>query len=164
MGAPDLLHHLRGAGLTVTPADGGGIRVMPAGILTDAQRQAIRDHRAELLALLASAPPTTTTTTTTGPAPDPLALVAWIDADIARFTARRDRLIRWGYRAAEAEALAERLTQRDRSDDDRVNCTDCRHYRPGRCGNHRRAGLNVADVGRDLAGLLQRCPGFQTVR
>ena len=57
MGAPDLLHHLRGAGLTVTPADGGGIRVMPAGILTDAQRQAIRDHRAELLALLASAPP-----------------------------------------------------------------------------------------------------------
>ncbi len=82
--------------------------------------------------------------TTTDPAPEFLALVAWTDADIARFTARRDRLTRWGYRAAEAEALAERLTRRDRSDDDRVSCTDCRHYRPGRCGNH----LTFAHAGR----------------
>ncbi len=52
MGAPDLLQHLRGAGFTVTPADGGGIRIAPSHALTDDHRQAIRNHRAELLALL----------------------------------------------------------------------------------------------------------------
>ena len=158
MGAPDLLQHLRGAGFTVTPADGGGIRVAPAAALTDNHRQAIRNHRVELLALLAGS---TTPSVSSNPRPDPLALGAWTDADIAHFTARRDRLTRWGWLAADAEVMAERLTLRDRSGDERVSCTDCRHYRPGRCGNHRRAGLNVADVGRDLAGLLQHCPGFK---
>ena len=57
MGAPDLLLHLRGAGFKVSAADGGGIRVAPAGALTDAHRQAIRDHRAELLALLSGPEP-----------------------------------------------------------------------------------------------------------
>lgn len=98
---------------------------------------------------------------TTCPAPEFLALAAWTDADMARFTARRDRLMRWGYREADAEALAERLTLRDRSGDDRVSCTECKGYRPGHCGNHRAARLHSAEVGRDLAGLLQRCPGFR---
>ena len=91
--------------------------------------------------------------------PDP-AVIGWTDADIARFTDRRARLMRWGWPEAEAEKLADRLVQRDRDIDDRVSCTDCQHYRPGRCGNHRRAGLHAPDVGRDLAALLQRCPGF----
>ncbi|MBL8348887.1 MAG: hypothetical protein JNL87_01110 [Burkholderiaceae bacterium] len=56
MGAPDLLRHLRGAGFTLTLAD-GGIRVAPARQLTDDQRQAIRDHRVELLTLLRLADP-----------------------------------------------------------------------------------------------------------
>lgn len=87
----------------------------------------------------------------------------WGDADIARFLARRARLVGWGWPADEAEALADRLTCRDVvGDDDRMSCADCRHYRPGRCGNHRRAGLHSAELGRDLAGLLQRCPGFQS--
>ena len=68
--------------------------------------------------------------------------------------------MRWGWSEAEAEKLAERLVQRDREHDERVSCTDCQHYRPGRCGNFRRAGLHAPDVGRDLATLLQRCPGF----
>ena len=157
MGAPDLLQHLRGAGFTVTPAEGGGIRVAPAAALTDAHRQAIRSHRAELLALLAG---TTTPSVSSNPAPDPLALVAWTEADIARFTARRGRLIRWRNSVSDAEALAERLTLRDRAGDDRVSCTDCRHFRPGRCSNHRAARLNSPEMGRDLAELLQRCPGF----
>jgi hypothetical protein len=91
-----------------------------------------------------------------------LAPVAWTDGDIARFLDRRARLLRWSWPDAEAEELAERLTLRDRSGDDRVSCTDCQHYRPGRCRNHRRAGLHSAELGRDLAGLLQRCPGFQS--
>ena len=69
------------------------------------------------------------------------------------------------YRVTGPDALhvMNRLVTRDREHDERVSCTDCRHYRPGRCGNHRRAGLHGAEVGRDLAGLLQRCPGFETV-
>jgi hypothetical protein len=92
--------------------------------------------------------------------PEALA-VAWPDVDITRITTRRDRLLRWGWAEPDAEALAERLTQRDREQDDRVSCTDCKHYRPGHCGNHRRAGLGTPDLGRDLVTLLQRCDGFK---
>ena len=89
-----------------------------------------------------------------------LSAVAWTDGDIARFLDRRARLLRWGWAEPEADRLADRLARRDREHDERVSCTDCRHYRPGRCDNFRRAGLNVADVGRDLAAMLQRCAGF----
>ena len=89
-----------------------------------------------------------------------LAAVSWTDGDIARFLDRRARLMRWGWPETDAEKLADRLVMRDREADDRVSCTDCTHYRPGRCGNHRRAGLSAADVGRDLAAMPQRCAGF----
>ena len=92
---------------------------------------------------------------------DALAGVGWDDTDIARFHARRARLLRWGWPADQAEALADRLTCRDVAGGaDRVSCSDCAHYRPGRCGNHRPAGLQAPELGRDLAGLLQRCPAF----
>jgi hypothetical protein len=82
------------------------------------------------------------------------------DGDEERSRARRDRLLRWGWPLAAAEALAERLTRRDRDGDDRRSCAgDCGHYRPGRCGNHRRAGLYSPELGHDLAVVLQRCPG-----
>mgnify|MGYP000865933252 FL=1 len=51
MGAPELLQHLRGAGFTIDAVD-GGIRVAPASALTDAQRQAIRTNKPQLLAML----------------------------------------------------------------------------------------------------------------
>ena len=85
------------------------------------------------------------------------------DAD-AVLAGRRDRLLRWGWAQADADALASRLARRDYEEDNRVTCTDCQHYRPGRSSNHRRAGLYAPDVGRDLAGTLQRCPGFETAR
>jgi hypothetical protein len=72
--------------------------------------------------------------------------------------------MRWGWAEADAQTLAERLVKRDRDQDGRVSCTDCRHYRLGRCGNHERAGLTSADVGRDLAALLQRCAGFESMK
>jgi hypothetical protein len=90
-----------------------------------------------------------------------LSAVAWTDADIARFLDRRARLLRWGWAEPEAERLAERLVMRDRDQDARVSCTDCKHYRPGRCGNHKAAMLTTAEIGRDLAALLQHCPGFR---
>ena len=94
-----------------------------------------------------------------------LAAVAWTDADIERYLLRLDRLLRWGWLESEAQELAERLVRRDRERaDERVSCADCLHYRPGRCGNHRLAGLGTPDVGRDLAAMLQRCPGFQPGR
>lgn len=86
---------------------------------------------------------------------------AWGDADIARFLDRRDRLMRWGWKEPEAEALADRLVRRDLEADTRVTCADCRHYKPGACGNHKAAGLCRPDVGRDLAVMLQRCPGHE---
>lgn len=74
--------------------------------------------------------------------------------------ARRERLLRWGMPWREATAMAQRLAARDAELDDRVTClADCVHYRPGRCGNHRRALLDSPEVGPDLAALLQRCPG-----
>ena len=140
MGARELLADLAGAGLSII-LDGDRLVIRPASRLTDDMRSALREAKSELLMLLAhnNAPST--------PTLSPL------------FLERRARLLRWGWKEADADALAQRLTTRDH-DDDRVSCTDCRHYRPGRCGNHRRAGLDAAEVGRDLAAMLQRCPAF----
>ena len=158
MGAPDLLRHLREAGFTVAPADGGGIRVAPSASLTDAHRQAIRDHRAELLTLLAPS---------TGADPDRWCWPhsdAMNSAELEQFAKRAQQFNRRGMSAEAAEAMADRLLIRDREQDDRRTCLECTIYRPGRCSNHRRAGLQAPDVGRDLATLLQRCPGFQPSR
>lgn len=70
------------------------------------------------------------------------------------------RLIRWGWQHAEAQAQADRLRDRDEHADFRHLCIECRHYRPGRCGNHRAAALCSADVGHDLATMFQDCAGF----
>lgn len=153
MGARDLLADAAGAGLTIA-ADGDCLVIRPASMLTQAMREALRLAKPELLALLREAQP--------GPAD--LDAVAWTDADIARFLDRRARLMRWHWPEAEAERWAARLVLRDREADPRVSCADCGAYWPGRCANHRRAGLLSPEVGRDWVALLQRCPGFQTVR
>jgi len=89
---------------------------------------------------------------------------AWTDADIARFLARRARLMRWGWTEAEADAMAERLVLRDRADDDRHQCPECAHLdghkaTGWRCRNHRRAQV-ARELPHDLVLLPQRCPGF----
>jgi len=143
MGARALLSELAGAGVSVT-ADGESLLIRPASKLTDTMRAALREAKPDLLKLLRE-----------------LSAMAWTDADIARFETRRARLLRWGWAEPDAEALAERLVIRDRERDDRVSCTDCQHYRPNHCGNHRRAGLSTSEIARDLAALMQRCPGFK---
>jgi hypothetical protein len=137
----ELLTRWRRAGFTLR-ADGDRLLVAPASELTDELRDELRQAKPKLMALLRQSP-------------------RWCHADITRFTTRRDRLLRWGWAEPDAEALAERLMRRDSEQDDRVHCTDCKHYRPGRCGNHRQAGLGSNDLGRDLASLLQRCDGFK---
>ena len=133
MGARDLLNDLAQAGLTVS-ADGDSIVIRPSSLLNDALRARVRDTKSELLALLGEAP--------------------------TAVAARRERLLRWGWPAAEAEALAERLALRDHEPDGGASCVDCLHYRPGRCSNHRRAALQSTEVGRDLAEMRQHCPAF----
>lgn len=99
--------------------------------------------------------------TTVGVAADGGALGGWTREDIQRFIVRRDRLLRWGWQHEEAEAMAERLTLRDRSCDPRVCCLECRQHRHGRCNAPAAAGLQTPVVSRDLAALLQRCHGFE---
>lgn len=70
------------------------------------------------------------------------------------------RLLRWGWPPIEAERVAARLAARD-ADDPRRTCTECQHYRPGCCRNHRQAGLPSPEISRALAGLPQRCEGFE---
>ncbi len=81
-----------------------------------------------------------------------------------RFLDRRARLLRWGWPEPEAVGLAERLAERDREQDDRVSCAECRHYRPGRCGNYEQARLSGRGLSRDLISMLQRCLGFSVFR
>lgn len=154
MGAPDLLHHLRASGFTLASTESGGIHVVPSAALTDALRQSIRDHRAELLALL---------TPRTDDDPDRWCWPnseAMNGAELARYAEREQRFCRGGLPADRAESMADRLVIRDRTQDDRHTCPECAGYRPGRCGNHRAARLHTNEVGHDLAALLQRCPGF----
>lgn len=156
MGARELLHDLAGAGLSVT-AEGGRLVIRPASKLTDELRAALLRAKPELLALLA-------------PQPRPYRLrqadadrchyPQWDGAEISAFVARVALFVRRGMTATDADDLAEGLVLRDRDGDDMHVCVECAHYRPGRCGNHRRAALHSPEVGRDLAALLQRCPGF----
>lgn len=156
MGARDLLADLTGAGLSVT-ANGDRLVIRPASKLSDPMRAALRESKPELLKLLRGDRPYLLDRE----AANDCHAGGWEDAEIRRFQARTTILQRRGIVEQDAEDLAERLTLRDRESDDRRLCFECRHYRNGRCGDHTRAGIGSADVGRTLAGMLQRCPGFQ---
>lgn len=159
MGARELLANLAGAGLSVI-ADGDRLVIRPASKLTDDMRAALRDVKREVLALLAPEQQPDAL----GASHDAFEPPACTDDESASFLVRRARMVRWGWAEGDADALARRLAKRDRDQDDRVSCIDCQHRHPGRCGNYRGAGLRLPDVGRDLAGMLQRCAGFQSAR
>lgn len=89
-----------------------------------------------------------------------LAALAGSATDAQRYRDTLARLLRWGWPQDDAEATARRIAERD-PDDDRRTCMECAHHRPGRCGNHRAAGLYSPEVGRDLAALPQRCPAHR---
>ena len=143
--------HATGHATTTQLASCTGLAIGP---LNATEVAPIRDHRAELLSLLAPSP-----------AADP---DRWCwphsdavnGAELALFAERVQAFTRCGISTEAAEVMADRFVTRDRERDDRHTCLECVSYRPGRCGNYRRAGLNAAEVGRDLAALLQRCLGF----
>ncbi len=88
--------------------------------------------------------------------------------EIDAFTARLSRFTDKGLTPTDAEALADRLTRRDREGDDRRLCLECLHlHRGGRCGNWQRAGVAMtardARLPGELLQRLQRCDGFMAI-
>ena len=149
MGAPELLHHLRGAGLVLKLTPAGGLRVAPRTALTDDHRAAIRTERdALVLALDAEAQ---------REAFEERAAIMEFDGGLTRADAEAAAFALHPWTDTGVAEISER---RDREQDARVSCTDRRHYRLGRCANHRHAGLQSADVRRDLPALLHHCPGY----
>jgi hypothetical protein len=171
MGAPELLHHLRGAGLVLTLTPAGGLHVAPREALTDDHRAAIRAERdALVLALEAEAasatPPLLPTPRRSG---NPLMTPeqgddchagGWDDGEIDAFTARQARFTRMC--RADADHLAERMTLRDRQHDDRRQCLECTALAENRrCLMAARGRLPGADRRLEpVPNILQRCPGF----
>lgn len=154
MGAPDLLHRLRDAGFKLTLAGGDSIHVAPASALTDAHRQAIRDHRAGLLALLAPVPKAALPDRPHRLAKDAADRChgpAWSELEIQTFVARVALFMRRGMSATDADDLAEALVLRDRDGDDRRVCIECKHGRASRCPDGAPMSL----------GLPHRCDGFK---
>ena len=119
-----------------------------------------------------TAEPQAPVSATTAPAPDPDRWAwphsdAWNTGEIELFNRRAALFARRGAGDVQAEAMAERLVRRDREEDDRHICHECRHLRGGlpglSCGNGRAAGFPIL-TGMGLAGdftaMLQRCTGF----
>jgi hypothetical protein len=167
MGAPDLLLWFRRDGFALSLLPSGGLAVRPASMLTDAHRQALKDHKTAIVELLNGKP------TVSSEADEPIALdrhcwphtTAMNTAEIDTFTARLNLLTERGLDATEAEMLADSLVARDRESDSRGLCLECLHLRRvtgmWKCNQWQRAGLPVADVPADLVKLLQRCDGFK---
>ena len=86
--------------------------------------------------------------------------------EIDTLMARQALFCQRGAAPQDAERLADSLVNRDRDDDDRRLCLECRHLHgagPYRCGNARAAGVH-ADLARDLVLTLQRCHGHEDAR
>lgn len=80
--------------------------------------------------------------------------------------ARQDLFQQRGATPQDAERMADKLVTRDRGDDERRLCLECRHLRgegPYRCGNARAAGVHT-DLARDMVLNLQHCHGYDTAR
>lgn len=79
--------------------------------------------------------------------------IAWSQREMDRFVFRAALFRRRGEPEARAEAVAERLVQRDRDRDDRRLCLECQHLQPAyRCDR----GASIRDV-------FQRCDHFSWV-
>jgi len=66
---------------------------------------------------------------------------------------------------SDAKEIAHRLMIRDREQDDRRLCLECRHLKPHRleCNNFEWAGFTQPKLGSNWVSELQRCLGFEEV-
>lgn len=167
MGAPDLLHQLRGVGLVLTLTPAGELHVGPRDVLNDDRRAAIRAERHALVQALHAESLWSLVHRRSG---NPLMTQeqgdachagCWNEAEIEAFTTREEHFSRLGH-AADSEHLAERLTLRDREGDDRRLCLECLELNhAGYCLAARRGVLPGADRRcQPIVSLLMRCPAF----
>ena len=79
----------------------------------------------------------------------------------ARFTQRIDLF----FGRVDAKELAHSLMLRDREQDDRRLCLECRYFKPHRleCNNFEWAGFTQPKLGSNWVSQLQRCLGFEEV-
>ena len=162
MGARDLLDELDAAGFSVT-ADGNKLLVRPFSRLSEQHRAELREHKAEVLALLSEpARPYRLSAADADTAhADP-----WNDDVIERFKTRVRRLLALRFNPQDAEDLAERLHLRDVHADYRVLCIECSRLAGSaatgwRCRNARAARV-ARDLPAELVTMAQDCPGFST--
>ena len=66
---------------------------------------------------------------------------------------------------SDAKEIAHRLMIRDREQDDRRLCLECRHFKPHRleCNNFEWAGFTQPKLGTNWISQLQRCLGFEEI-
>jgi TubC N-terminal docking domain len=149
MGAPALLQDLRRRGVTVAVKPGGEkLLVSPPGVLTDADRDQIRAHRAELIDLLQQPP-------------EVLALVGMTTADAGRLSDYFGLAQRHGFGADDAEQIAAQLRLRDRTGLDMAMCIECRRLEGRRCGAARVGLMNSASHQFEpIRAELVRCTHF----
>jgi hypothetical protein len=91
--------------------------------------------------------------------------------EIGTFETRLHKFTEKGLAGKDGEALADKLVLRDREQDDRRVCMECRHFAghgagSWRCGNWQVAGIAIrprdTQLPADLVLQLQRCDGFAT--
>ena len=89
--------------------------------------------------------------------------------EIDTFAARLHKFTDKGLPRTDGETLADKLEVRDRDQDDRRVCLECKHFAghgagSWRCGNWQAAGIAIlsryAQLPADLVVQLQRCDGF----
>lgn len=94
---------------------------------------------------------------------------AMTGAEIDTFVARLHRFTHKGLAHTHGEALVDKLVVRDREQDDRRVCLECKHFSghgagSWRCDNWQAAGVAIrardAQLPADLVVQLQRCNGF----
>jgi hypothetical protein len=130
-------------------AEGNRLIVAPAERLTDPLRELIRQHKEELLET-ARAVRKGGNPLMTAEQADECHAGGWDDNEIQTFTTRVLIFVRHGVNPTEADDLAERLTLRDREQDDKRMCVECNMGTSNRCP----AGAPMP------IGTLHRCGGF----
>jgi hypothetical protein len=122
MGAPDLLRHLRDAGLVLTLTPAGGLHVAPRSALTDDHSAAIRAERDALVLALqaeaASPPPSPPPRRSGNPLMTPeqgddCHAGGWDDAEIDAYLAREARFGRMARTCADCAHQTRRRTCRE---------------------------------------------------
>ena len=158
MGAPDLIGHLKGMGLTLTAA-GDRLLVEPREAITDEIRQLIRENKAQILAAL---------NPTTGNAE----LDGLIDIVGRHYDTPEDeyQLIRETAAGAiqgallsfRAMATRHLLFDDEPIPDDRILCRDCSNLtRSGQCLAAQRGTIDAHRGYQPVKNVLHRCHGFE---